>query len=63
MSEETTIWYGEAAEQWCDALPLGNGRMGAMVYGGWLRRNKPDVFAGLANDLEKFDPAPSSGAR
>lgn len=37
--------------------------VGAMVYGAWLRRNKPDVFAGLANDLEKFDPAPSSGAR
>jgi len=34
MSGETTIWYADAAEQWCDALPLGNGRMGAMVYGG-----------------------------
>ena len=33
MSEQTTIWYAEAAAQWCDALPLGNGRMGAMLYG------------------------------
>lgn len=27
-------WFAEPAAQWCDALPLGNGRMGAMVYGG-----------------------------
>lgn len=29
-----TIFYDEPAEQWIDALPLGNGRLGAMVYGG-----------------------------
>lgn len=34
MTSERTIWYADAAAQWCDALPLGNGRMGAMVYGG-----------------------------
>ena len=25
--------YLRAADAWCDALPLGNGRLGAMVYG------------------------------
>lgn len=25
--------YDRAADAWCDALPLGNGRLGAMVYG------------------------------
>lgn len=28
------LWYQQAAEQWEEALPLGNGRLGAMVYGG-----------------------------
>lgn len=27
------IWYSEPAEEWNDALPVGNGRMGAMVFG------------------------------
>ena len=27
------LWYDKAAQQWEEALPLGNGRMGAMVYG------------------------------
>lgn len=28
------LWYRKAAERWLEALPVGNGRMGAMVYGG-----------------------------
>jgi alpha-L-fucosidase 2 len=29
-----TLWYTHPATQWIDALPIGNGRLGAMVYGG-----------------------------
>lgn len=29
-----TLWYDRAAQYWTEALPLGNGRLGAMVYGG-----------------------------
>ncbi len=28
------LWYNKPAEQWTDALPVGNGRLGAMVFGG-----------------------------
>ena len=28
------LWYEQPAEHWYDGLPLANGRMGAMVYGG-----------------------------
>jgi alpha-L-fucosidase 2 len=28
------LWYDEPATNWTDALPIGNGRLGAMVYGG-----------------------------
>ena len=31
--EETTLWYDHAAQEWTDALPIGNARLGAMVYG------------------------------
>ncbi len=34
-NKESTLklWYDEPAETWNEALPLGNGRLGAMVYG------------------------------
>ncbi len=28
------LWYREPAKKWLEALPVGNGRLGAMVYGG-----------------------------
>src|SRR3569623_3357110 len=31
------LWYTSPASEWTDALPLGNGRLGAMVYGGITR--------------------------
>lgn len=29
----TLVWYGHPADKWENALPLGNGRLGAMVFG------------------------------
>lgn len=28
------LWYGQPASRWTEALPVGNGRIGAMVFGG-----------------------------
>jgi len=28
------LWYRQPARRWLEALPLGNGRIGAMVFGG-----------------------------
>src|SRR5277367_7088511 len=33
-SGELKLWYTKPASQWVDALPIGNGRLGAMVFGG-----------------------------
>ncbi|MEA3463000.1 MAG: glycoside hydrolase family 95 protein, partial [Bacteroidota bacterium] len=30
---EVALWYNEPAENWNEALPIGNGRLGAMVFG------------------------------
>src|SRR5471030_1456825 len=30
----TMLWYEKPAEKWIEALPVGNGRLGAMVFGG-----------------------------
>ena len=28
------LWYAQSAERWLQALPIGNGRIGGMIYGG-----------------------------
>ena len=35
--KNTTLTYNTPAEVWTEALPLGNGRLGAMIYGGVSR--------------------------
>lgn len=32
-SPDTAMWYDKPAERWLQALPVGNGRLGAMVFG------------------------------
>jgi alpha-L-fucosidase 2 len=34
---ETPIWFQRPADRWLQALPVGNGRLGAMVFGGTNR--------------------------
>src|SRR3982751_5737067 len=33
-SQGLKLWYSKPAVKWTEALPLGNGRIGAMVFGG-----------------------------
>ena len=44
------IWFTRPAENWNDALPVGNGRLGAMVFGGIenerLQLNEESVWTG-----------------
>lgn len=34
MAQDMKLWYSRPAQVWTDALPIGNSRMGAMVFGG-----------------------------
>ncbi|MBQ0141216.1 MAG: glycoside hydrolase family 95 protein [Prevotellaceae bacterium] len=34
MSAQSMLWYDKPANEWLEAVPVGNGRMGGMVYGG-----------------------------
>ena len=31
-AEELSLWFRQAAASWNEALPVGNGRLGAMVF-------------------------------
>ena len=49
-SHDLKLWYSQPAERWVEALPLGNGRLGAMVYGHPAREefqlNEENVWGG-----------------
>ena len=36
QSSEYQIWYDKPAADWNEALPIGNGRLGAMIFG-WIK--------------------------
>ncbi|NDV84447.1 glycoside hydrolase family 95 protein [Bacteroides sp. 51] len=48
--QQAVLWYDKPAEYWEEALPLGNGRIGAMVYGNpakeEIQLNEETVSAG-----------------
>ena len=48
--DDLTLWYRGPATEWTEALPVGNGRLGAMVFGGTheerIQLNEESVWAG-----------------
>ena len=44
------LWYDKPAQQWIEALPLGNGHIGAMVFGGveneLIQLNESTLYSG-----------------
>jgi alpha-L-fucosidase 2 len=53
------LWYLHPAKQWVEALPVGNGRLGAMVFGDpWkevIQLNENTVWAGQPNRNDNPD--------
>lgn len=52
--ETTELWYAQPAEVWMESLPIGNGRLGAMTYGGIeeekLALNESTMWSGQYNE-------------
>ncbi len=48
------LWYGGPAKEWTQALPVGNGRLGAMVFGGTAedryQLNEDSLWCGKPHD-------------
>ena len=51
---DLSLWYLEPAEKWTEALPVGSGRMGAMVFGGTaserIQFNEDTLWKGKPHD-------------
>ncbi|MCX5682884.1 MAG: glycoside hydrolase family 95 protein, partial [Planctomycetota bacterium] len=53
---EMVLWYRQPGEKWLDAMPLGNGLVGAMVFGGIERErialNESSFWTGRPHDYD-----------
>lgn len=53
--EVDELWYEQAAEDWMQALPVGNGRLGAMIFG------NPDIEHLQLNEDSMWPGGPTLG--
>ena len=53
-NENLRLWYNKPATKWTEALPIGNGSLGAMIYGGIendkIQFNEETLWTGAPND-------------
>src|SRR4051794_11745860 len=63
-AQDIVLWYDKPAARWADALPIGNGRLGAMVFGGgaddvpakeFLQINEDTLWSGKPQDGNNRD--------
>src|SRR6516225_8764496 len=53
-AQPLTLWYRQPAKLWVEALPIGNGHLGAMIFGGAaherIQFNEQTVWTGQPHD-------------
>lgn len=57
QSQPLKLWYKQPAQKWTDALPIGNGRIGGMIYGGvaedHIQYNEQTLWTGGPRDYNR----------
>lgn len=57
--EDWKLWYQEPASVWEESLPIGNGRLGGMVFGGTnverVALNEDTLWAGFPRDTVNYE--------
>ncbi|MBZ4188081.1 glycosyl hydrolase family 95 catalytic domain-containing protein [Niabella beijingensis] len=56
-AQDLKLWYDRPASEWVEALPIGNGRLGAMVFGGItndrIQFNEETLWSGGPRDYNR----------
>jgi alpha-L-fucosidase 2 len=56
LTQPLKLWYHRPAQQWVEALPIGNGRLGAMLFGGpiheRLQLNEETLWSGAVREWD-----------
>jgi len=59
MKTSLVLWYRQPARKWNEALPIGNGRLGGMVFGGSceerIQLNEDTLWSGYPKDTLNYD--------
>ena len=59
VASETTIWFDQPAKNFTESSPMGNGRLGAMMFGGVnderIVLNESSVWSGSRQDADRPD--------
>jgi len=55
-ADDLTIWHKQPAKNWNEATPVGNGRLGAMIFGGVITEriqlNEDSLWSGAPQDAD-----------
>jgi alpha-L-fucosidase 2 len=59
QNPDLKLWYKQPSQKWTDALPIGNGRLGAMIYGDatneHVQFNESTLWTGFPRDVARKD--------
>ncbi|GKX67840.1 glycoside hydrolase family 95 protein [Inconstantimicrobium mannanitabidum] len=59
VNSNLRLWYNTPAKEWVEALPVGNGRLGAMVFGNVskerIQLNEDTLWAGIPRDTQNYE--------
>ena len=57
--QDWKLWYKQPADNWDEALPIGNGRLGGMVFGGIhkerIQLNEDTLWSGFPRDTVNYE--------
>ncbi|MCC5928656.1 MAG: glycoside hydrolase family 95 protein [Cyclobacteriaceae bacterium] len=59
-NNDLTLWYSQPASKWLEALPIGNGSLGGMIYGGveqeHIQFNHESMITGTPQTVGSYQP-------
>ncbi|WEG11736.1 glycoside hydrolase family 95 protein [Pullulanibacillus sp. KACC 23026] len=57
--KDLLLWYSKPAEEWVESLPIGNGRLGGMIYGGIknerISLNEDTLWSGMPREEDQSE--------
>lgn len=60
QKNDLSLWYTKPAEKWLEALPIGNGNLGGMIFGGinqeHIQFNEQSLITGTTQTVGSYQP-------
>lgn len=61
FAQKPSLWYTQPAKQWLQALPIGNGSLGGMIFGGvqkeQIQFNESSLITGTSSKVGNIKPS------